>query len=245
MGGMATIPPLSTTYTLEEAEQDIADLRGQVDAMDEVLQLFDGPVPNTPATSGCVLFSANGQPNFINVTGLQMSLQGAQPAFYPNTTVTASGSITSVASFTIPAGDADANAIYELEVWGNGTQASSRQSLTFTVTLGGTSMSAVDFGTGSFGSAGSIPFRWHAVARVICLTTGASATWTSFIDVVTSYFATPISPGNGNQSTGTSSESSSTTTADSTVSEALGLSVTWGGSGCSVTSQTAVAKRIC
>ena len=53
-------------YTLEQAEEDIADLRGQVDQLDEVHTQADGGlVPNTPA-AGIVTFSGSSQQKYVS-----------------------------------------------------------------------------------------------------------------------------------------------------------------------------------
>ena len=66
---MATTPPVTTGYTLEEAESDIADLRGIVDRLAEAVPLADGPIPNVAAASGCVLYSAAGNLDFEGFDG--------------------------------------------------------------------------------------------------------------------------------------------------------------------------------
>lgn len=250
---MATIPPLTTGYTLEEAESDIADLRGQVDGMDEVLQLYDGPVPNNPGVSGAQIFSQNGQPNYLNFTGLQMSMMGAKPAAFPNNTITAA-SLQTLTTFTIPAGDADVGAIYELEVWGNGQQgtAGNRQTLQLAVSLGGTTMSTITFGTGALPDTHSF-FRFALTGRVICHTTGLTGTWTSYVLATLTEFDTPgpalLTIPNANFAQATSSESTGagTTTVNTTVDEALALQAAWGATtgAPTLTSQIACFKRIC
>lgn len=247
---MATIPPLTTGYTLEEAEEDIADLRGQVDAMDEVISLLDGPIPNSTPISGCQLYSTNGQPTYVNFTGLVMSMQGAQPATFPVITATAA-SLTSIGSFSIPANDADIGAVYELELWGNGKQGTTKQALGVQVVLGGNNLASVTFGPGAFQTASNF-FRFRVKGRGICHTTGATGAWTSFLDAQVSDLdggagSNPISAGNQNFATATSCESTGTTAIDTTAAITLGVSVAWGTvtGAPTLTSQVAIAKRIC
>lgn len=52
----------SASYTLEQAEEDIATLRGLVDTMNEAHSILDGGVvPNITPSSGVTLFSQSGQ----------------------------------------------------------------------------------------------------------------------------------------------------------------------------------------
>jgi hypothetical protein len=66
---MATTPTVPTGYTLEEAEAQIATLTGLVDRLAEAVTLADGPVPNVPAASGCVLYSAAGNLDYEGFDG--------------------------------------------------------------------------------------------------------------------------------------------------------------------------------
>lgn len=248
---MPTIPPLTTGYTLEEAEQDIADLRGDVDSMDEILTLLDGPIPNGAPISGCQMFSVNGQPNYLNFTGLQMSMQGARPATFPNNTASAA-SLTSITTFSIPAGDADIGAIYEIDCWGNGTQnntgaTGNRQTLQFATIFGGTTFSSVTFGTTAFEDTLGRAFRFRVQARIICITTGLTGTWVSYIDAKVADLGANIAPGNADFAVAFSCESTTTTAIDTTTGETMGISAAWGGTGGSpsLTSRVAFVKRLC
>lgn len=57
-------------YTLEQAEQEIATLRGQVDKLTEVLTFGDmtSPGPNNPA-AGSILYSLGGQAKYASSDG--------------------------------------------------------------------------------------------------------------------------------------------------------------------------------
>jgi len=81
---VATVPAFSTSYTLEQAEQDIANLRGLVDVQNEAQTILDGPVPNVAATSGVVLFSAGGNLNYEGFDGTEYDT-GRQTMFGPAT----------------------------------------------------------------------------------------------------------------------------------------------------------------
>lgn len=70
---MATTPTVPTGYTLEEAEAQIATLTGLVDRLGEAIALADGPIPNVPAASGCVLYSAAGNLDYEGFDGNEYS----------------------------------------------------------------------------------------------------------------------------------------------------------------------------
>lgn len=165
------------------------------------------------------------------------------PANNSGTTVT-STSTTTIASMTVAANDPIAGAIYELEVNGNGTWGSTGQTLQFIVSYGGNQMTNLTLGANFF--PGSQNFRWKMRTRVYCVTTGVSGTWTSELDGVASVFNTNILTNNqANASTAfTSCESSGSTTVDTTASQTLALQVNWGGSGCSISSQVIIPKRL-
>lgn len=245
---MPTIPPLTTGYTLEEAEQDIADLRGDVDSMDEILTLLDGPIPNGAPISGCQMFSVNGQPNYLNFTSLQMSLMGARPATFPGIS---NGSTTpaTLASFALPANDADIGAIYEIEVWGDGNQGSSQNVLNLGVQFGGNPMAAIQLGL--LFMATTTVFRWRAVARVICHTTGLTGAWTSEIHGNISLFNGTLLTSGGSSANPTNSfvscESTGTTSVDTTTGETLAIQGWWTtATGTpAITSRVAFVKRLC
>lgn len=235
-------------FTLENAEEEIAALRGQVQLMGEILGLSNGPVPNTPAPGTVDLFASGGQINYINASGLQMGLMGAQNAVTQNTTVT-QAALTNlvVATQAYKPNDAEAGAVYELECWGHGQQGSSaKQTLQFGIQFGGTAMQNSTFGTTAF-SAVNILFRWWAIARVMCITTGVSGTWQSLLLASTADFnGGNIAPGNNNFAFTNSSDSTTTYTVDTTVVHNLNLQAAWGATtgAPTLTSDWSIFKRI-
>ena len=236
-------------YTLEQAEEDISTLNGQVSLLEEQHTVTDGGVvPNTPAAGAFALYSSGGQPNWVDPAGQLFGVPGAQNAFYPGHTVTAA-SLNNLAAYTIPAGAATANAVYEVEVWGNGTWGSTGQTLQLAVLLGGNTMSSVTLGTQFMAT--SAAFRFRVAVRAVCQTTGAGGTWSSMISGEVSVFGANLLAAGGasaNASNGfCSCESTGTTTVDTTVNEDLGLSAAWGSTTGSptLTSRVAIAKRIC
>lgn len=154
-------------------------------------------------------------------------LSGAQPATFPNTVLT-QAAWTTLASFTIPANDAVPGAIYELELWGNGQQASTiRQTLGLRGQLGGQIQAGLTYGTTAY-SAVSVFFRMVARLRVICMTAGPAGTFRSSIESISSEFETNLSPTNNNMAAGFSCESVGFTTLDTTQDQVLNLQGQWG-----------------
>lgn len=245
-------------YAPEDAADDVADLRAAVDGMNEAHSLgtTTTDVPNTDPSAATLYGESTGVPAYVTDSGLQMNIPGAQYAFFPSHTVTGTG-LTNMAQGTYTGGDAGVGSMYELEVWGNGVwDGTTRQTLQFQVVWGGTNTPAVvNLGTTWFSVSANMIFRWRATVRVICLTTGSSGTWQSFLDGVVSTFSAAGSPTNMLPGSGTTQdtgpffacESGGTTTKDSTVSQSLGLSCQWGGAatnGQSITSQVAFFKKL-
>lgn len=241
---MPTVP-----YTLEQAELDIAELRGDVDGLNEVHTVADGALtPNTPAAGEFALYSTSGLPSYVNDSGLQMGVAGAQTAFFPLNTVT-SASLANVASGTYTGGDASVGSIYELEVWGNGQQGSPAETLEVACVFGGTTLTNLLFGTTAIASTpAGVVFRFRFVVRVVCITTGVSGTWQSFVRAnLTNASGAAISAGNSNMAEAVACEAATTTVVDTTVNEALACKAAWGNAttGCTLTSRVAFFKRVC
>ena len=238
-----------TQYTTEELADEIGDLRAQVDRLGEVHALdgTGGVIPNAQPGQVQKFAAADGQPGYVTPSGLVMGNVGSQNAFFPGNVATAI-TLTDLGSWTIPAGDAAVGAVYEIEIWGNGSQGTSQQALGLQVVFGGNNMATVTFGINAAGGASS-QFRLWVVGRAICHSTGAGGLWTTFINATVARFdASPqLSAGNANFATGTSSESTGSTAVDTTAAQTLGVSAAWGSatSGPSLTSRVAIAKRIC
>ena len=138
------------------------------------------------------------------------------------TTVANTVTETVIATATIPASDAVAGAIYRMTAYG---VASSTGTPNFTITarLGGaagTSMASI----GASATASGISGRpWHAVYYLRCVSTGASAAWSPTF-VVYHSLTTAAQTGNNIQLP----NSTANQTVDSTVSQAMVLTWTWG-----------------
>lgn len=235
-------------YTLEQAQEDISNLNGQISLLEEMVYLLsNGITPNTQSDRASMYCGAPGMPAVITPAGLQMGFQGCQPATFPGITVTSPSLTTISNAHVIPGGDAAAiGAVYEIELWGNGVQGTTKQALSFNIAFGGSSsLAGVTFGTVAFNSANQA-FRWRVQGRIICNTIGPTGTWTSYIKASTSDFGLNIGPGNSDFGEAFSCESSSTSTHDTTVSETLTILASWGSTtgGPTLTSRVQLNKRI-
>src|SRR5262245_34235474 len=65
------MPTVKTTglYTLDEAEDHIADVRGITDLLQENHPLTDSQVPDAAPTDGVQLYSVAGQANYMSTDG--------------------------------------------------------------------------------------------------------------------------------------------------------------------------------
>lgn len=235
-------------YTLPQAEEDIANLRGQVDRLQEIISVGAGPTPNTPS-SGISIWNAGGFPNFISSDGLTQSLAGTQGASFPSTAVTAA-TLTTIASFTIPANDAVANAIYELEATGTFTWGSTQQTLQFAVAFGGNAYSTFTLTANAFQASQS--GRWQVQGRLYCKQPGGAGVgaWQTGISGIFSCNGTAGLNGSFN-TTGASvaahsNDGSTVDAVDSTVAETFALQCAWGSTtgSPSITSRISIPKRL-
>lgn len=159
-------------FTLEQAEDHVADLRGMVDRLAEVLPLDDSQVPNTP-TTGATIFSVGGQPAYVSKSGMTWNLQGSATDATTHTVTQAS--LTNLSSaLSIKANDPAVSTCYRIYAWGDGTWGSTQQPLTFEADLGANSLGNNTIaGTALPVSQG---FRWGCWVYVICTATGAGGT---------------------------------------------------------------------
>jgi hypothetical protein len=167
-------------YTLEQAEEDIAELRGQIELLSEAHSQVDGGVvPNTADPNGYTFYSAAGQPSYINDAGLTNELSGAQLANVTPVVVTQATAQT-VASYFVPGGDSIPGSIYKITAFGFGTTGSTGASnvQTFNLSHGGVGGGAQSAGSSLFGI--SQAFRWWFEAYLVCITNGAGGTFFSY-----------------------------------------------------------------
>jgi hypothetical protein len=232
------------SFTLEQAEEEIAQLRGQVDLMSEILKLNTQGVPNNPSSGQVELYgdSASNLPGAVLASGMNGVIPVTKTVWQPLNTVTAA-TLQNLAAFTINAGDAQPLAVYEIEVWGDGKQGSTAQTLELSVVLGGTALQNVVLASGSMAANNS--FRWYAKGRVICITNGSSAAWQSSVKANWSLFNGNIGPGNNNFAEAFSCEANTTTTVGSTAANTLGISAAWGATtgAPTLTSRIALGRR--
>ena len=164
---------MNEPYTLEQSEEDIAELRGLHDKLSEIHTVADSAaVPNTPA-NGFSLFSLAGVAQLLGDSGLT----GAVPSTKTDTssnTVTQATTTQLSGQFTVPANDANAGTCYRLKAAGFGTWGSTQQALTLIQILGGANINQVLFTNTDF--AASDPFDWEIEMTTIVVTTGSSGT---------------------------------------------------------------------
>jgi len=241
-------PVATDLYTLEDAEDHIGDLRGKVDRLGEIVSLDQTDVTPNTVTNQLQLYSdaASGLLSIVSDSGAQGDIPWTRQAFFPGNAVTGT-SLANLASGTYPANDAVGGAIYEVSTWGSGTQAATtRRTLQFEVQFGGQSTSTQTFGATSF-SAPSVGFRWIAVARVICVTTGASGTWQTSIMAMVTDNTGAVSPTNNNMGLLFNCDAAGTYTVDTTVDETIAIRAAWESTTGSptMTSRVAFQRRIC
>lgn len=238
------------TYDIEQAADDIGDLRGQVDRLNEILQITDsGSAPNTPAASTFAMYSSAGQPAYLNPQGLGGNLSAGNAANTGGTTVTAA-SATNIATYVVPPGDSQAGSVYKMTCFGHGTTGTTTasNSITWDQTHGGVGGGAETTGTTFFSTSQS--FRFHVQTYLICAATGASGSFWINSMVTLTELSSNILPGSaGQQAAGFAIGTSSAITVDSTVQETLRFRVAWGGTagspGPTLTCDAFFTERIC
>lgn len=208
------------TFTLEQAEDHISDLRGMVDRLTEIVSM--GNATDTPVTptSGAALYTTGGQPAYVNQQGLQMNLSGGISDVGVQTVTAASLQALS-ATFTVPANDMALGSAYALTCFGNGTWGSTQQTLTFQPEIDGAAV-GTNPGIDSTAFAASAAFRWYATFNVLCVTAGAGGNVQLSGMGCATQTAHTIIPGTALNNTvpfayGTSSNSNLDTTASHTI----------------------------
>lgn len=244
-----TTPTAAAPYDLQQAEDDIATLQGQLSLLEEIVYLLVNSAPQPPNTLSDriqMYAQTSGTPAWLDANGLQMGAIGAQTA-QTNLNNTATGGAVTMATWTIPANVCVAGSIFELEVWGYGSNGNSNNSQSYQVVAAGNGMSNFTLASAFF-PANQI-FRWHITSRIICWSSGSSGIFQSQIFGEVSEFGGSIDPGSGSQNSSgmCGSESTGTTTIDTTSPITLALAASWGGSssGQAITSTNAIPKRIC
>jgi hypothetical protein len=170
------------------------------------------------------------------ITGPQgMTVPGALVTF-PGITVTQT-SLHDLATATILANRAVANACFELEVNGNGTQATgTATTLQIGVALGGTDRSNQILGAAFCPNGGT--FRWTFRVRATCVTAGAGGTWQTEVSGIMSQNANP-----NNAIPLIDCDSNTTLSKSTTVDQTLALRAAEHRPGPSLTSRVAIFKK--
>lgn len=143
------------------------------------------------------------------------------------TPVTIANTVTEtvIATGTIPANDPVVGAIYRLTAWGMFSTTGTPTSR-ITGFLGGIGASNLaSTGTITQGAATKTNVPWRMVLEIVCLTTGATATWMPHLHFPNVFAST--STGTTATTTG-SVEAGAQVTRDSTISNTLVMAFTWG-----------------
>ncbi|MFE4671124.1 hypothetical protein [Streptomyces sp. NPDC056723] len=159
----------------------------------------------------------------------------------PTTATTVANTVTetAVATLTIPANDVVAGSIYRIEAWGI---ASVTGTPTFTVQarLGGAAGTSMGTTGAITASTGVTNRAWSATFDLVCITTGAAATWRPALSLYQD-IAVAALPGQNRAILQTG-----TVTRDSTAANAMVLTWTWGTASASntATCQGVIARRL-
>jgi hypothetical protein len=184
-------------------------------------------VPNTPAGA--------------RITGTLLSLN-YKNADIGAVTVTQNVLTSLTGSFTVPGGDALVGNEYEIEAWGDATWGSTVQALTFQGGLGAVLLgNPLTFAQGVFPTNQAV--RWRCKLSVICLTLGATGTWSSKCEATLSANNTALTITNGGTTTtisGVACEASGTETVDTTAAQGLVLQASWA----ATTGAPTITKRV-
>ena len=216
-------------YTLELAEEHIANANGNIDKLNEVHVFNQTDVTPNAVTGQVQVYadSASGLAAVVSPAGASGQMPWTSQATQPGTVVT-QASLTNLATATVTANDPVVGATYELQVWGSGTQASgARQTLQFGAAHGGVAGTNFTLGTTNW-SAVSVGFRWWAIARIICITTGAGGTWQTFVFAATAEATGNLAAGNNNVGLGFQSDAGATISVDTTANKTFALQAAWG-----------------
>ena len=218
-GSTACLAILTTNTT-----DDCISTRATGDTNSRLLIEADGGIYLGPGNTGT--------DTALNRTGVsRLALTGTNPAFgigtaymrpilSSATTLANSTTQTAIATYTIPASDAVAGAVYRIKAWGT-LGVTGTPTMTFVCKLGGTSgATMVTFPAVTVRSGATDGF-WDLEFYLACATTGASGTWSpmakythNFLTSATTY--TPIGP-----------ITSAPVTRDTTVSNDMALCATW------------------
>jgi hypothetical protein len=141
-----------------------------------------------------------------------------------STTVANTASETVIALMTIPAADAVAGAVYRIKAWGVAS-VTGTPTLTLRSRLGGVAGTALGSSGARTASSGVSNRAWQVTVDLTCLTTGASGTW--FASQIT-FEAVTLAASPPFASPGLILDGTSAVTVDTTVSEDLVVTATWG-----------------
>lgn len=202
-------------------------------------------VPQVPS-SGALLYASSINALVEQVpTGTNYVLSGAQTGGITKGTSTGTIATSIVQGIVFSGGEPTAQAVWELEAWGSGTQGSTAQVLGFGLTLGAVSICSCQLGAAGFTA--SKPFRWQARGFIKCISTGVSGTWSGHFTGTLSISGTTLLTGNAANFTFPFTASPTIpVTVDTTSPQVLAITANWGsGTGSpTISGADGVLKRI-
>lgn len=229
--GAATNPTYRTQVTADTQDRMVIDATGKI-------------LWGTGAAAGDANLYRSGigaiKTDTALVVGTDLKLVNGTTIFRDqlSTSVTVANTVTEtvIATLTIPANDAVVGAIYRITVFGNAS-VTGTPNFSLNGRIGGVAGTlAASTGPSPAGS-GATNQSWSVDFDLVCLTTGASATWAPrFITTTNLTSASAQTGGVLLQTTGT------IPTADSTASQAMVVTWTWGTASAS---NTTTARAIC
>jgi hypothetical protein len=228
---MASQPPTTqmtgTEYTLEHAEDHIAELRKVTDTMGELHAFTDSQTPDVvPGVgNGSQLYSVGGTLQAITAAGIA----GAVPSTLGDPTnfaVTQATDQPASQSVSVLGNDAQVGTTYELDIWGSCTWGSTQQTLTFSLYFGGSARATAPIGATQFSASAGVRWKVHLVAQ--CATTGAGGTWSFSLEGAMSLAAGNLIAGIGaNGTIGFATGTGANVAIDTTVNNAFLLETAW------------------
>jgi hypothetical protein len=213
-------------YTIEEAETEIAQIRGDLDVLEEFHAYSDSTDVPVPSTAGGGIYSLGGTLSAIRVSGLT----GGLPLTWADTgsqTVTAASASDLSALYTIPGGDCNVGTKFEMEAWGNGTWGATAQTLNLLPQVGGSAFGAQpSIGSSQFST--SAAFRWNVRLVIVCLQTGAGGSFHGYFTGTASQTANNVLSQTGNNgSIGFAGGPSANFAQDTTAAISLKIQASW------------------
>lgn len=214
------------SYTLIQAQNDIADLRGAIAHLQENAVLGNATVTTMFSTpDGCVWTTGGLARSSTGVVG--------EPCISATDTTRFTVSSTSYGAVTkgwsIPANDATVGTLYRLTTWGDATAGTANSTMTVSTMAFGLTAATYAIAGGWFSTTKT--FEWVNTALIQCTSVGTSGQIQVWQSGAMSIFGASLNPtlgGNTNQQgSGAFVGGQSPTAVDTTISQTITLKVAW------------------